>query len=239
MQAEWEAQKKKERRNQLVMENTGLVYMVLKRFQNRGCDMEDLFQIGMVGLIKAIDHFDEGKGYLLSTYAVPLITGEILRFLRDDGVIRIGRSVRSNSVQIAKVREQWVREKGVEPTIEELMQETGIGKENLILALQAPYEVASVNATYGQEESGQERETCVQNGVGKGEKSEEEQWVNRLMVEGLLEQLEDKERQLVELRFFQEKSQSEIARSWGTNQVAVSRMEKKVLWKLRHMLQMG
>ncbi len=219
------------------MENTGLVYMVLKRFQNRGCDMEELFQIGMIGLIKAIDHFDEEKGYLLSTYAVPLITGEILRFLRDDGVIRIGRGVRSNCVQIAKVREKWMREKGEEPTLEELIQETGISKENLILALNAPYEVDSVNATYGQDESGTSKEERMVSCVGKEWNSSEEQWINQLLVKGLLEQLEEKERQLVELRFFQEKSQSEIARIWDTNQVAVSRMEKKLLWKLRRMLQ--
>ena len=135
----------KEARDRLVENNMGLIWSIVRRFMNRGYEPEDLFQIGSIGLLKAIDKFDTGYDVKFSTYAVPMITGEIKRFLRDDGMLKVSRTIKENAVKIRGVRETMSSELNREPTIEELSRKTGISKEDVVLALDSANEVESLH----------------------------------------------------------------------------------------------
>jgi RNA polymerase sporulation-specific sigma factor len=220
-------------RDQLVAQNMGLVYMVVRRFRNRGADEEELSQIGAIGLIKAIDHFDVTLPYTFSTYAVPRIIGEIRRFLRDDGMIHISRSVKQNARKVAMIREQQQKLENREPTMGELQQQTGLSQEELLLALEALQGVDSLAKPIRPEE-------------GKGQTMEEHleapehfegALLDRLAVRQELGELDESEQNLIRLRYMQGCTQTEAARRLGTNQVAVSRMERRILEKLRRKLE--
>ena len=137
----------KSAREQLVEENMGLVYTVVRRFLGRGCEQEDLVQIGSIGLLKAIDHFDTSYDVRFSTYAVPMITGEIRRFLRDDGIVKVSRILKEAAAKAFRAREALEKQKGTEPTMEEVAQETGISREDLAMAMEAVSEVESLSQT--------------------------------------------------------------------------------------------
>jgi RNA polymerase sporulation-specific sigma factor len=220
-------------RDSFVTKNMGLVYMVVRRFENRGVDREELIQIGAIGLIKAVDRFDVTLPYTFSTYAVPRIIGEIRRFLRDDGMIHISRSVKENAGKIAIIRERKKKIENREPTLEELRQLTGLSKEDLLLAIDAAQEVDSISKPIWQDDgagrSGEERLIAPERFEGE--------LLNRLAVQQVLEKLSEKEQQLISLRYMQGCTQTETAGLLGTNQVAISRLERKVLAKLRRMLE--
>ena len=219
-------------RSWLVTENMGLVYMVTKRFEGRGTDREELVQIGAIGLIKAIDKFDPQLPYSFSTYAVPLIIGEIRRFLRDDGMIHISRSVKENAGKIALIREKLKKTENKEPTLEELRELTGLGYEEIVTAMEATSEVDSIFRPIG----GEEGDSLTLGEKLADEKQFETPIVNSIALQQVMETLEEEENKLIQLRYMQNRTQTETAKLLGTNQVAVSRMERKILTKLRQRL---
>ena len=216
-------------RAQLVEENVGLVWCVVKRFNGRGVEMEDLFQIGSIGLLKAIDKFDLGFEVKFSTYAVPMISGEIKRFLRDDGMIKVSRSLKELAYKAyfakERLQEKWNRE----PTLNELSEEMKVDKEDLVMAMEASGEVDSIYKPIYQSD-GNEIQL-----VDKLEEKEgqEEKVLNKMLLTQLLEELKKDERQLIYLRYFANKTQSEVGVKLGISQVQVSRLEKKILSNLR------
>ncbi len=213
----------------LFKKNIGLIHHVLKRFMSRtGCDMEDLFQIGAIGLLKAIEKFDTEFGVCFSTYAVPLIFGEIRRFLRDDGMLRVSRGIKENAILINRVRQEMIEESGNEPTLLELSDRTGLSVENIVLALDAGREVESLYKTMYESDG---NELLLLDTIGGT--LDNDRLINRLFVEGLLKILDERERELIKLRFYENKTQMQTAERLGRSQVQVSRLEKKVLLRLR------
>ena len=182
----------KRARDILTEKNMGLVHSIARRFQNRGAELEDLIQIGCIGLLKAIDKFDLSYEVKFSTYAVPMITGEIKRFLRDDGMVKVSRSLKEAAGKAYAIREELLMKTGQEPSMEE------IAKDKL------PYE-----------------------------KDEQEEVLDKLLLEDVLGSLNARERELIYLRFFKEKTQTSIAKMMGMSQVQVSRLEKKILKAMR------
>lgn len=220
-------------RDKLVTENVGLIYMVLKRFANRGMEQEDLFQIGVIGLMKAIDKFDLSRELSLSTYAVPMIVGEIRRFLRDDGIIHVSRQIKDNARKVAMAKELLKKSNNHAPTMQELIETTGLTAEEILAAIEASAEVESIYKPIGNQKDGSP--LVIADQLEDNKKSEVE-LLNRITVSQLLEKLGDKERKLIELRYMEGKTQSESAGVLGMNQVAVSRLEKKTLLYLRQLL---
>ena len=222
----------KKARDKLIEDNVGLVWSVVKRFRNRGVDLEDLFQIGTIGLIKAVDKFDCAYEVKFSTYAVPMIMGEIKRFLRDDGMIKISRSLKELSVKIYLLKEQLEKETGIEPTLPVLADYLNILPEEAAEALDAYRDVESLQKMIAGSD-GSEVELMDRL---MGNVDENECVVNRLMVEKLLEDLKGDERRLVQMRYFGDMTQVAIAKEMGMTQVQVSRMEKKILRRLKERL---
>ena len=222
-------------REQVATENLGLVWSVVRRFAGRGHELEDLYQIGCIGLMKCIDKFDPAYDVKFSTYAVPMIMGEIKRFLRDDGMVKVSRSLKETAYKVYSVREQMMNEHGIEPTIEELASSLEIEKEDIVLALEAGSEVESIYKTIYQNDG---NSIYL---IDKLVSSEDEsrQAVDRLALEELLGQLEEKERSIIRMRYFEDKTQTEIAGCLGISQVQVSRIEKKVLTKMREQMNHG
>lgn len=219
---------------ELVQENLGLVGSIVKRFENRGYDREDLFQIGVIGLIKAVNRFDPSYEVRFSTYAVPLVMGEIRRFLRDDGLVKVSRSVRENGWKLRRSRDRLEQQLGRTATLQELADDTGISGEELALALEASEEVASIYQTVYQSDGG---ELYLVDRLAD-ETPQEEKLLNRIAVRQLLQQLEPTERQLITLRYFEGKTQSVVAGVLGMTQVQVSRQEKRILRKMRTCLEL-
>lgn len=218
-----------EAREQLVKDNTGLVWCVVKRFYGRGAEPEDLFQIGCIGLIKAIDKFDLSYDVKFSTYAVPMISGEIKRFLRDDGMIKVSRSLKELSYKAYLAKESLQDEWGREPGIEELAEYLQVEKEELAMAIESGGEIESLHKPIFQKDG---NEIQLMDKLTENEEKEEK-ILNKLLVRQLLGDLEKEERQLVYLRYFADKTQTEIGKELGISQVQVSRLEKKILKSLR------
>ncbi|MGQ9824020.1 MAG: RNA polymerase sporulation sigma factor SigF [Desulfotomaculales bacterium] len=219
-------------RDRLVNCNLKLVFNLVKRFQNRGYDLEDLFQIGCIGLIKAIDKFDLNYDVKFSTYAVPMIIGEIRRFLRDDNPVKISRSVKEAAYRIQKARERLVKRLGREPTIGEVAGELGVSREEVVGALEAAQSPASIYETLHQDEG----DPIYLLDQLRGETSEEVPLLERMMVNDLLASLPEREKQILTWRFFEDLTQMEVARRLGLSQVQVSRLERQALKKLKEML---
>ena len=219
----------KEAREQLVEENIGLIWCVVRRFGGRGVEMEDLFQIGSIGLLKAIDKFDLDYDVKFSTYAVPMISGEIRRFLRDDGMIKVSRSLKELSYRSLKAGEKLTDRLGREPTMEELSEELGVEKEELVQAMEAGGEVDSLYRPIHQKEGSEIR---LLDKIEEKEKSEDK-ILDRMMLKELLETLNADERRLIWLRYFADRTQSDIGKIMGISQVQVSRMEKRIMENLR------
>ena len=222
----------KSARDELVKKNMGLVWSIVRRFENRGYEPEDLFQIGSIGLIKAIDKFDIAFAVQFSTYAVPLITGEIKRFLRDDGMIKVSRSLKENAARVRSVESQLQKELGRDVTLEELSEATGLAKEEIVMALEANIDVDSIYRSVYQQDGS---ETFLVDRI-REKKDRNEEVLNQILLKQLLESLTETERELIVQRYFQEKTQTQVAKKLGITQVQVSRMEKKILLRLRGML---
>lgn len=246
----------KEARKVLIEKNLGLVHHIVKRFLGRGVEAEDLFQIGTIGLMKAIDKFDLSFQVKFSTYAVPLISGEIKRFLRDDGMVKVSRSLKENGWKINRVIEQKKRESGNDVTLQELVKETGLTQEEIIMAMDANIHVESIYKSVYQSDgseiylvdqvvaagtglgveagSGREKKTTLS---GTVEDKEKEEILNHMLLEQLLEGLGDTERKLIKMRYFENMTQVQVARILGISQVQVSRTEKKILQRMRKNLE--
>lgn len=232
-------------REVLIEKNLGLVHHIVKRFANRGYDLEDLFQIGTIGLMKAIDKFDLSLGLKFSTYAVPMITGEIKRFLRDDGMVKVSRTIKENGMKVSFARQKLQGILGREPLIQEIAEETGMDREEIVLAMEASIEVESIYSAVYQDDGSEVYlvDKVVRGsggsvgssmaGVYGSEDSEKEELLNRMLLKQLLDGLEPSERELIHMRYFQNKTQMEIASVLGISQVQVSRMEKKILLRMR------
>lgn len=219
----------KNAREQIVMDNVGLIWSIVKRFTNRGYEAEDLFQIGCIGLIKAIDKFDVSYDVRFSTYAVPMITGEIKRFLRDDGIIKISRTIKENQTKIVRCSEELRQKNGRDATVSEIARETNIDKIDVITAMEAANEVESLNKVIY---SGENNEISLMEKI-EDERRENDKVINRIFIAQLLEKLNDTERKLIKMRYYDNLTQLEIAKTLGVSQVQVSRMEKKILLNLR------
>lgn len=216
-------------REQVIKENMPLVYSIVKRFAGRGYDAEDLSQIGAIGLIKAVDNFNMNFDVKFSTYAVPVISGEIKRFLRDDGMVKVSRTLKENGIRVRRAAENLAGRLGREATLEELSAATELGREDIVLALEAGNEVESLHKTVFQKEGS---EILLMDRI-PSEKNESETVVNRLLLEQLLDELDAKERRLIELRYFEEKTQTQTAQILDMSQVQVSRLEKRILGSMR------
>ena len=213
----------------LVEENVGLVWCIVRRYSGRGTEAEDLFQIGSIGLLKAIDKFDLTYDVRFSTYAVPMISGEIRRFLRDDGMIKVSRLHKEISCKACQAKEEFTKKYNREPTIRELSEISGIGKEELVEAMEASAEVESLHRPVYKKD-GSEVELLEK--LEKEEKTEEK-IIDQMFLYSLLEKLGKEERQLIYLRYFENKTQSETGKRLGMSQVQVSRLEKKILKRMK------
>ena len=222
----------REARDRVVTENVGLVWSIVRRFANRGHEMEDLFQIGSIGLIKAIDKFDSSYEVKFSTYAVPMITGEIKRFLRDDGMIKVSRSLKESAARIRGVRERYANIYGREPTLEEIEEELNIDREEIIMALETGAEVESLYKTIYQ---GDGSPIFLIDKLTET-KDESENLVDRLALKEIIDSLDEKEQEIIKLRYFKDRTQTDIAKELGISQVQVSRMEKRILKIMRERL---
>lgn len=222
---------------QLIAANMGLVRSIANRFRDRidgssdnhGCDFEDLIQIGIIGMIKAIKSFDPNYGTAFSTYAVPLIIGEIRRFLRDDGLIKISRTTKKQNAMILRERERFIKESGREPTLDELSVLCSLTKEELIFALGSGTPCHSLSDSVG--DDGVELEDLIQSGD-----NEIDTLTDRLALKEALGNLPPEQREIIVLRYFRDLSQQQTAEILGLTQVKISREEKKIFEKLRKML---
>lgn len=208
----------------LVEENIGLIYMVLKRFKNRGRDMEELFQVGAEGLTKAAARFEPDRGYAFSTYAVPMIIGEIQRFIRDDGMVHISRKIKEDARKIAVVREQLEKTDSNGISVEKIAENTGLSKQDIIIAMEAGNPTTNI-----------ENESVIDFIEHKNahEISVSDRVVDNLTLQEAIKKLSEEEKRFIRIRYLEEKTQSQTAQILGKNQVAVSRYEKKLLLKLR------
>ena len=222
----------KEARDQLVLDNMGLIWSIVRRFQGRGSEMEDLFQIGSIGLLKAIDKFDLSYEVRFSTYAVPMITGEIKRFLRDDGMIKVSRSLKEMGIKARAAREALTYSLGREPTGEEIAQKIGASKEEVAASMEAGAEVESLyKSVQKQDESG----LCLMDKI-EDQNQDHEKLLNHMVLEELIEQLGDKEKEIILRRYYENQTQTEIAKALNISQVQVSRLEKRILRQMREKL---
>lgn len=217
---------------ELVKNNMGLVFNIVNRFLGRGIDREDLVQIGTIGLIKSIQKFDINFNVQFSTYAVPFILGEIKRAIRDDGSIKVSRSIKELAVKIKLLQNEYNVKKGQSITVEELSKELKVSKDEIIVALDAtsPGLVFSMNENVGGESDG--KSITVEETL-QDSKNEEQLIANKLTITKLVKELGKREKNIVELRYFEGKTQSEVAKIIGISQVQVSRIEKKILQEMK------
>ena len=216
-------------RDKVYEENTGLIYSVVKRFAGRGMEAEDLFQIGSIGLLKAVDKFDTSFEVKFSTYAVPMIIGEIRRYLRDTGIIKVSRSLKESQYRVFRIREELEKKLGREPSVTELAEAAEISLEELNTVLEVGAEVESLHKTIYQ---GEGTEISLLDKIPEKE-NRQEKLLDKVLLEELLSRLEAEERKLIYMRYFQDMTQTEIARQLHISQVQVSRMEKRILKKLK------
>lgn len=222
----------KEARDTLFEENTGLIYSVARRFLGRGVETEDLFQIGSIGLLKAVDKFDPAFEVRFSTYAIPMILGELKRFFRDDGMIKVSRSIKENQHRVYLAREKIEKELGREPSLKEIAEMLGMPPEEVAMTLDSAAEVESLYRTVYQSEG---TDISLIDKIPEKENAEEH-LLNRIFLEEILGKLESSDRKLIYMRYFQDMTQTQVAERLGVSQVQVSRMEKRILGKLRQNL---
>ena len=219
----------KEARDILFHENTGLIYSVAHRFLGRGAEMEDLFQIGSIGLLKAVDKFDLSYDVKFSTYAVPMIIGEIRRFLRDNNSIRVSRSLRDTAYKAIYAREALMAKNNREPTVMEIAEETGIAKEDIVFALDA---IQSPMSLYEPVYTDGGDALCIMDQVSD-RKNGENSWVENLALNDAMKRLTNRENRIIQMRFYEGKTQMEVADELAISQAQISRIEKAALQNMR------
>ena len=218
----------------LIEENNGLIWSIVRRFNGRGYDIEDLYQIGCIGFIKAIQRFDTSFEVRLSTYAVPYILGEIKRYIRDDGPIKVSRSIKELNIKILELQKEYFRKYGRDIKLEEISKELRISKEEITMALDSARPVDSIeNAKYTDNKTDKTVSILDQISTGKDEQTE---IANRITIKNLISELNDNEKEIILLRYYKQKTQMQVSRILGITQVQVSRIERKVLEKMRRKL---
>jgi RNA polymerase sporulation-specific sigma factor len=214
----------------LVEKNVGLVWSIVKRFQNRGYEVDDLYQIGCIGLIKAINKFDTSFDVKFSTYAVPMIIGEIKRFIRDDGIIKVSRSLKEISSRARITKEIMSKDMGREPTISEIAEQLKVSTEELVMAMEAGCAPESLYSTIG---DGDNSPILLIDRIDADNNNREVDLIDKIAIRQILDTLNARERQIIVLRYFKEKTQVQIAKLLGISQVQVSRIEKKILKEIK------
>lgn len=220
-----------EAREKLISGNLKLVLSVIQRFGGRGENADDLFQIGCVGLIKAIDNFDTSLDIQLSTYAVPMIIGEIRRYLRDNNMVRVSRSIRDLAYKVLQVKEKITKETGKEPTIEQIAKELEVEREDVVQSLDAVQDPISLQEPVYNDGSDS---IYIMDQV-KDKKNTDELWAENLTISEAMKKLNDKERMIINKRFFQGRTQMEVADEIGISQAQVSRLEKTAIDHIRRL----
>ncbi len=222
---------------ELIEENNGLIWSIVKRFYGRGHEPEDLYQIGCLGFIKSIKRFNTDFEVKLSTYAVPYMIGEIKRYIRDDGPVKVSRSIKDLGIKIRELQREKMNKQGKEPKIQEIAKELEVNLDDVILAMEATNSVESIEGT-----------KHINNKDGKSislldtlssEKNEEETITNKLAIGQLLKELKDREKEIILLRYYKEKTQAQVAKILGISQVQVSRLERKILENMRRKMTMS
>lgn len=221
-----------EAKEKLVSSNLGLIRSVLRGFMNRGYEVDDLFQIGSIGLLKAIDKFDYSFGVRFSTYAVPMIIGEIKRFLRDDGLIKVSRSLKQIAARAKGAEEELFKRLGREPTIQEISHEIGIDKEEIVMALEASYQPDYLHGIVHQNDGS----PLYLIDKISDETEDDRDMVDNIILKDMLSKLKPRDRQVIILRYFKDQTQTEVAKQLGISQVQVSRIEKKIIEEMRNNL---
>ncbi len=218
----------------LIRQNNGLIWSIVKRFYGRGYEAEDLYQIGCMGFIKSIKRFDTTFEVKLSTYCVPYILGEIKRFIRDDGPIKISRSTKDLAIKIKELQKEYSK-KGKDISIEQIAKELKLSKEDIIFAMESSNTVESFEANIMKDSSSDDKKISLIDRIAT-DKNEEEVITNKLVLQDIIEKLENKEKKVILLRFFKEKTQTEVAKILGITQVQVSRIERKTLARMKQKL---
>ena len=213
---------------QLVLENNGLIWSIAKRFIGRGVDADDLYQLGCLGFLKAIDGFDMSYGTQFSTYAVPKITGEIRRFLRDDGAVKVSRGVKERAAAIKSTRNQLLHALGREPTIQEIARQTGFTPEEIAIAETATATVESIQQENGEGGFTLESVLC--------DSYSEEKILDKISIKQAIDRLPEREATVIKLRYFHGLTQDRVSKVMDVSQVQISRIEKKALFRLREFI---
>ena len=222
---------------ELIEENNGLIWSIVKRFYGRGHEPEDLYQIGCLGFIKSIKRFNTDFEVKLSTYAVPYMIGEIKRYIRDDGPVKVSRSIKDLGIKIRELQREKMNKQGKEPKIQEIAKELKVNLDDVILAMEATNSVESIEGT-----------KHINNKDGKSislldtlstDKNEEETITNKLAIGQLIKDLKDREKEIILLRYYKEKTQAQVAKILGISQVQVSRLERKILENMKRKMTMS
>ena len=214
----------------LLTENSNLIWSIVTRFKDRGYEIEDLYQIGCIGFIKSIKRFDSNFEVRLSTYAVPYILGEVKRFLRDDGPVKISRSIKELSYRIKIIQKEFINRKGRDAKIEELSKLLKVSKEDILIAIDSSNSVESIDRNLNDSD-----DLTLMDKL-KSNVDEEKEIINRITIKSLMDKLDEKSKKIIMLRYFRGKTQSQVARLMGVSQVQVSRMEKKILNSMKNSL---
>ena len=214
--------------------NNGLIWSIVKRFNGRGYELEDLYQIGCLGFIKSIQRFDVSFEVKLSTYAVPYMIGEIKRHIRDDGPVKVSRSIKELSIKIKELQKEYFYKKGEEISIKQIAQELKVSQEDIVLAMESSNSVESIEgSTYTNQKDGNSISLIE---TLSNQKNVEEMITNKLTIHQLMEGLETRDKEIILLRFYKEKTQAQVAKILGITQVQVSRVERKILGNMRNKL---
>ena len=220
----------KEIMTKLVTENSNLIWSIVTRFKDRGYEIEDLYQIGCIGFIKSIKRFDTNYEVKLSTYAVPYILGEIKRFIRDDGPVKVSRSIKELSYKIKLIQNEYITKKGRDIQIEELAKLLKVSKEDIVIAMDSNNTVESIERTVNDSD-----DLTIMDQL-KSNVDQEKDIVNKITIKTLIEGLDEKSKKIIMLRYYRGKTQSQVAELLGVTQVQVSRLEKKILSSMKHKL---
>ena len=220
----------KEIMTKLVTENSNLIWSIVTRFKDRGYEIEDLYQIGCIGFIKSIKRFDTNYEVKLSTYAVPYILGEIKRFIRDDGPVKVSRSIKELSYKIKLIQNEYITKKGRYIQIEELAKLLKVSKEDIVIAMDSNNTVESIDKKVNDSD-----DLTIMDKL-KSNVDQEKDIVNKITIKTLIEGLDEKSKKIIMLRYYRGKTQSQVAELLGVTQVQVSRLEKKILSSMKHKL---
>ena len=224
----------KEDMTKLIEDNNGLIWSIVRRFGGRGYDIEDLYQIGSIGFIKAIQRFDTNFEVRLSTYAVPYILGEIKRYIRDDGPIKVSRSIKELNIKILELQKEYFKKYGKEITLDEIAKEFRTTKEEITMALDSARPVDSIEEEqYRDNKTDKTISILEQISTGKDEQTE---ITNKIAIKNMIKELNEKEKEIIVLRYYRQKTQMQVSKILGITQVQVSRIERKVLDNMKRKL---